>query len=225
MSEQLPTRNESKETEKRPLSEGAIEAALDNFATDGDAWTHGRDEFQRLTHEGHSLNEALGTALQVAETTSHGDTESTKAEAELRFWDNMDPSHEEGEDPTPAIERALDGYAKDGGTWTHAREVFYEKLKEDQWVESALQDALTAARGDSETHREVARDRFYGGVDPHYAPREHFAGRKHGVRISNGNKALEIGVGLASEEEKRKLRLRRLHLKHRMGQTAAKLRK
>jgi len=214
MSERQSAKHETREKEERPRSEGAIRAALTGFAPDGGSWMSGRQVFDHLTENGHSLNEALDVAVDTARSAGDDKTESTPTEAKVRFWDNMDPDQQEGEAPKPAIERALTGYAKDGGTWLKARGLFYEAIEKDMPLEDALDAALETAAGGSETHPEVAKDRFYGGVDPDYADKDHYMGRKNGIRISEGSAKIEIGFG-RSAEEKRQRRLGSLAARHR----------
>lgn len=200
--------------------ETAAETALTGFAVNGGAWLSGREAFRRATRNGRSLNEALDSALVRAESDAplghEQNSESTQQEAKVRFWDNMDPNREEDEEPTPAIERALTGYAKDGGSWLEARDAFYKAIADGSDPDHALDIALKLAREGSETHPEVARDRFYGGVDPDYAEADHFNGRRYGIRVhdADGDAKIEIGVG-RDIRRRRQRRLGRLAARHR----------
>jgi hypothetical protein len=204
-------RNETREQETHPADpEQAVEAALTGFAVNGGSWMSGRDAFRRAERNGRSVNEALTSALAMAEGAAPRDaeqrTESTLSEAKVRFWDNMDPNREDDSQPTPAIERALTGYAKDGGSWLEARDAFYEAIDKGVDPDEALDAALALASDESETHPEVAKDRFYGGVDPDYAEADHFAGRKYGIRIHDADSGAKIEVGIGPDVRRRRQR-------------------
>lgn len=186
------------EQKKRLLE--AAETALTGFAHDGGSWQEGRAAFETSINNGDSVNTALYNAtspiaydLEVS-TGASGSSNVPRAEALVRFWDAMGP-HEEGEAPTPAIERALTGFAPDGGSWLAARDEFNEAIARGVRVDIALDAALNTIKQDSETPVDVARDRFYAGIDPDYAENEHYAGRKHGIRVGVGEGSLEVGIG------------------------------
>lgn len=215
MREKLSNRtNEHEQTNKR--ASVAVERALDGFAPDGESWRTAKAIFEQTRENGRSYNEALAaaekTVNEVAE--SKGKTaESRPGEAEVRFWDNMDPDVADGEAPTPAIERALNGYASSGGKWTLARDAFNQNIAAGSSVEGALFSSLTIANDGAETHPEVARDRFYGGVDPDYADADHYMGHKYGLRVNRGSARIEVGIG-GNVEAKRQRRLGELAAAH-----------
>lgn len=214
------SRRETHEKEAHPAStEEAVGAALTGFAVNGGSWMSGREAFKRAERNGRSINEALDSALAMAEGTAPHDaeqrSESTASEAKVRFWDNMDPNREDGDEPTPAIERALTGYAKDGGSWLEARDAFYDAIDEGVDPDEALDAALALASDESETHPEVAKDRFYGGIDPDYAEADHFVGRKYGIRLHDADSGAKIEVGFGPDvQRRRQRRLGRLAAQH-----------
>jgi hypothetical protein len=120
---------------------------------------------------------------------------------------------EEGEAPSPAIDRALDGFAPDGGSWLEAKAAFTDAIERGVRVDIALDIALGTIEEGPETHPDVAKDRFYAGIDPDYAENEHFAGRKRGLRIEVGDGQIEVGVG-RDVQKKRQRKLGRAAARH-----------
>lgn len=146
----------------------AIANALDGYAKDGGTWLEARDAFyrerdnsqKRIDEEGANeqpilvgLSAALGTAKEGAV--------SLPVDALKRFYDTLALDHSEDESIEVAITAALDGYAKDGGTWLHAREVFYQGLAEGLTQKEALVNALETAKEDAETHPVVASRHYH----------------------------------------------------------------
>lgn len=218
MSEQLPANNPENEQSQNRGSL-AIEKALDGFAPDGDSWTEAKASFDQALESGRSYNTALDRAVATVSIRSEVNelpTESTTSEAAVRFWDNMDPNVAEGETPTPAIVRALDGYAENSETWKRAYNTFTNYIEANPNspnVDIALVNALSVAVGGSETHPEIARDRFYGGVDPDYAEADHYKGSKYGVRLEVGDRKYEAKLG-PSAEKRRQRKLGKLAAEH-----------
>lgn len=215
MREKLSNRTSEQEQVNKRAS-AAAERALDGFAPDGESWRTAKAIFEQTRENGRSYNEALAaaekTVAEVAERNGKK-AESHPGEAEVRFWDNMDPNVADGEAPTPAIERALNGYASDGGKWTLARDAFNHNIATGLSIEGALLSSLTIANDGAETHPEVARDRFYGGIDPDYADADHYMGHKYGIRVNRGPARVEVGIG-GDVETKRQRRLGELAAAH-----------
>lgn len=191
----------------------AAEAALTGFAPDGGSWLEARDAFEEAIDNGNSVNTALDRATNpIATELEPEDSVRVTNEAKVRFWDAMGP-HEEGEEPTAAIERALNGFAPDGGSWLEARDAFYSTVEAGVTdVDLALSHALatvTEKTPGTETHPEVARDRFYAGIDPNYAAKDHYAGRERGIQIGG----FEVGVG-RDVQAKRRRQLGKLAAQH-----------
>jgi hypothetical protein len=179
------------EQEPHDLSETAIEQALDGFAADSDTWITAKQVFEDAKRRKLPLDVALDAALERANLNN--DAESAPNEARLRFWNNMDPAAKEGETPTPAIDRALDGFAPDGDTWIQGREAF-ERAMENKGttIRDALHAALKAAGGKNpESTAEEAEDRFYGHEYDAASDPQLFNGRRGGIRTPNR----VVGIG------------------------------
>jgi len=165
MSERLSVTGE-KDADESALYNEAIEGALSGFAKDGGAWLHGRDVFKERRDQGDSLDASLREAIAVASE----DAESSPEDAMNRFWRRIEGEGGPHELYSGAIGGALSGFAKDGGTWLHAHDMFFEAIREGKDAEQALRQALDIASASAESSYSQAAERFWQAVDGYEAP-------------------------------------------------------
>lgn len=159
MDEHFSVSREQRDTpdrENRPDYGRAIEQALTGYAHDGGAWLHGRDTFWDAINDGAMIDEALRNALMAAEE----DAETTPDEATDRFWLSVEGERGNHAMYGEAINRALTGYAHDGGAWLHARDMFFEALRRGEDDRTALAAALDLIREEAVSSQADAIDRF-----------------------------------------------------------------
>lgn len=144
----------------------------------------------------------------------------------MRFWDNMDPNAKEGEEPKPAIERALDGYASSQQAWMTGKTAFEVALRDkDASVQGALEAALdaTSKHAEVESTEAEAEDRFYGFTyDPLKDPRR-VHGARNGVVLRRGGGEIAISVGRTQERRPSSSELTSRGSRKALGRAAARL--
>ncbi len=136
--------------------DASITSALDGYAKDGETWTQARKVFYANLRTGATPYAALKASLESAEDGA----ESSAEDAGNRFLFDL------------PLAASLDGYAKDGATWTHAREVFFSALGEKNDLPVALEAALHTAEDGAESDIDSAKERFFAAnnlVGRHFA--------------------------------------------------------
>jgi serine/threonine protein phosphatase PrpC len=135
----------------------AIQDALTGYADSGRSWRHGKAVFEHAIVVGRPVDAALRSALSDA---AEGAESSTSIATE-KFWltaEGPDGPHATYGD---AINNALTGYAKNGGSWLAARDEFFERVRRGDTVDAALRVALSSAGEEKKSSRSKATGKFW----------------------------------------------------------------